>query len=347
MTQIVTIIGSCILTMVLVPVNILHSRKIGSVDKPRSRSIHDTITPKSGGISIFFAIFITQIVLILLHKQATNDLFYGLLIGGFLIIILGLLDDIYDLHAWLKVLIEIGIVLIMITFNFKIELLTNPFGNPIQIGIFSYPVTIIWFLLVINAINLIDGLDGLAAGIIAIVSLILGIAGLTTGNHFVALFSFTIMGSCIGFLRYNFHPARIFLGDAGSLYLGFNIAALSVAGNAQYKGATALTMLVPIIVLSVPLIDTLVTIFRRIKSTKHIFQADKNHLHHKLLGLGLSYKTVVLIGYFITLLFGLISLGFLLVDRKILLCLLLGMGVLIFIIFYNIIKSEFLKNEKK
>ncbi len=343
MTQIITIIGSCVLTLILVPMNILFSRKIGSVDKPRSRSIHDTITPKSGGLSIFIAILITQLVLILIHKQELNDLIYGLMIGGFLIVVLGLLDDIFDLHAWLKVVIEIGIVFIMINFNFKIELLTNPFGNPLQMGVLSFPLTIIWFLLVINAINLIDGLDGLASGIIAIVSLILGIAGLTTGNQFVSLFSFSIMGACIGFLKYNFHPARIFLGDAGSLYLGFNIAALSIAGNAQYKGATALTMLVPIIVLSVPLLDTGVTIFRRIKSTKHIFQADKNHLHHKLLGIGLSYKTVVLIGYFITLLFGLISLGFLLVDRKILLSLLVGMGILIFIIFYNIIKSEFLK----
>ena len=166
---------------------------------------------------------------------------------------------------------------------------------------------------------------------------------LPAGAQEIILLPFSILGSCIGFLRFNFHPAKIFLGDAGSLFLGFCIAAISIAGNAQYKGATALTMLVPIIVLSVPLLDTLFTIFRRIKSTKHIFQADKNHLHHKLLDIGLSYKTVVLIGYFITLLFGLISLGFLLVDRKILLSLLLGMGILIFIIFYNIIKSEFIK----
>ena len=343
MINIYVTIGSLILVYLLVPANIAVSRRFGNVDHPRDRSIHENSTPKSGGIAIFLAIVIIQAILVVLRFQEANSLLYGLFIGGFLIVVLGLLDDIYDLPAWVKVLVEIGIALLMISFNFKIDLLTNPFGNPIQTGIFSYPLTILWFLLVVNAINLIDGLDGLAAGIIAIVSLILGVAGWSTGNYFVALFNFSILGSCIGFLKYNFHPARIFLGDAGSLFLGFCIAALSVAGNAQYKGATALTMLVPIIVLSVPLFDTIFTIFRRIKSTKHIFQSDKNHLHHKLLKLGLSYKSVVLIGYFITLLFGLISLGFLLVDRKILLSLLLGMGVLILIIFYNIIKSEFIK----
>ena len=343
MINIYVAIGSMILVYLLVPANIWLSKRCGNMDTPRDRSIHEITTPRSGGIAIFLAIVITQVILVVLHYQEVNNLLYGLLIGGLLIVVLGLLDDIYDLPAWLKVIIEIGIALLMISFNFKIDLLTNPFGNPIQTGLFSYPLTICWFLLVVNAINLIDGLDGLATGIVAIVSLILGIASWSTGNHFTTLFNFSILGSCIGFLRFNFHPAKIFLGDAGSLFLGFCIAAISIAGNAQYKGATALTMLVPIIVLSVPLFDTLFTIFRRIKSTKHIFQADKNHLHHKLLEIGLSYKTVVLIGYFITLLFGLISLGFLLVDRKILLSLLFGMGILIFIIFYNIIKSEFMK----
>ena len=343
MINIFVTIGTFLLVFLLTPVNIWFSRRVGNIDEPSDRSIHASITPSSGGLALFVGIFITQLILVFLKFQELNSLMYGLLIGGILIVILGLLDDLYNLPAWLKVIIEIGIGLIMISFGFKIELLTNPFGDPINIGFISYPLTICWFLLVVNAINLIDGLDGLATGIIAIVSLILGIAGWSTGNFFVALFSFSILGGCIGFLRYNFHPAKIFLGDAGSLFLGFCIATLSIAGNAQYKGATALTMLVPIIVLSVPLIDTLFAIFRRIRSTKHIFQADKNHLHHKLLEIGLSYKTVVLIGYFITLLFGLVSLGFLLVDRKILLSLLLGMGVLIFIIFYNIIKSEFMK----
>jgi len=343
MIHIYITLGTLILVYLFIPINIFISKRCGNVDHPRHRSIHEKITPKSGGISIYFAVIITQIILVILHYQEPNNLFYGLIIGSTLIIALGLLDDIYDLPAWSKVFVEIGIVVLMISFNFKIDLITNPFGDPIKTSFLSYPLTICWFLLVINAVNLIDGLDGLAAGIIAIVSLILGIAGWSTKNFFVAYFSFSVLGSCIGFLRFNFHPAKVFLGDAGSLFLGFCIAALSVAGNAQYKGATALTMLVPIIVLSVPLIDTIFTIFRRIRSNKHIFQADKNHFHHKLLDLGLGYKTVVLIGYFITLLFGLISLGFLLVDRKILLSLLLGMGVLIFVIFYNIIKSEFIK----
>jgi UDP-GlcNAc:undecaprenyl-phosphate GlcNAc-1-phosphate transferase len=286
---------------------------------------------------------VSQILLVLLGKQEFNRLFIGVIGGGILIFALGLLDDIFDLHAWKKVIIEIIVVLLMTILGFRIDLLTNPFGLSIATGIFSIPLTIIWFLLVVNAINLIDGLDGLATGIIAIVSLILGIASVLSSNTFIAYFAFAIFGGCLAFLRYNFYPAKIFLGDAGSLYLGFNIAALSVAGNAQFKGTTAMTMLIPIIVLSVPLIDTFLAVFRRLRTPNSIFQADKNHIHHKMLKLGIPYKVVILISYLLTALFGLISLGFLLVDKRILFSLLILLGVILFVIFYNIVKREFFK----
>ncbi|MBC8526680.1 MAG: undecaprenyl/decaprenyl-phosphate alpha-N-acetylglucosaminyl 1-phosphate transferase [Candidatus Cloacimonetes bacterium] len=334
---------SFLTTYLIVPLNCKLSTKLGIIDYPRKRSIHKIATPKSGGISLLIGLFLTQFILLVLKKHPSSHLFWGLIIGGILIFILGILDDYFDIHAWIKVIIEIIIVLIIISFGFKINLITNPFGDSISVGVFSIPITVIWFLLVMNAINLIDGLDGLAIGIVAIILLILGFASIVCSKTFVAYFAFSISGSCLAFLKYNFYPAKIFLGDAGSLYLGFNIAALSVAGNTQFKGTTAMTMLIPIIVLSLPLIDTFLAIFRRLKTPNSLFQADKNHLHHKMLELGLSYKTVVLIWYFLTGLFGLISMGFLLVDKKILFSLLLILGIMIFIIFYNIIKKEFLK----
>lgn len=334
---------SFLITYFIVPLNCKLSNKFGIIDYPRERSIHKIATPKSGGLSLLVGLIISQIVLTLTGLQEFNKLFIGLICGGLLIFILGFLDDIFNLHAWQKILVEIIIVLFMTILGFKIELITNPFGPSITVGPLSIPLTIIWFLLIINSINLIDGLDGLATGIIAIVSLILGFASIVCSNPFVAYFAFSILGSCLAFLRYNFYPAKIFLGDAGSLYLGFNVAALSVAGNTQFKGTTAMTMLIPIIVLSLPLIDTFLAIFRRLKTPNSLFQADKNHLHHKMLELGLPYKTVVFIGYFLTFLFGIISMGFLLVDKRILFSVLVILGLMILIIFYNIIKREFFK----
>lgn len=334
---------SFLVTMLIVPLNCKLSNKLGIIDFPRERSIHKIATPKSGGCSLIVGLIITHLFLLVLGLQEFNRLFVGLICGGFLIFVLGFLDDIFDLHAWQKIIIEIIIILFMTIFGFKMELITNPFGPSINVGILSIPLTIIWFLLIINSINLIDGLDGLATGLVAIVILILGLAGLICSNTFVAYFAFGLFGSCLAFLKYNFYPAKIFLGDAGSLYLGFNVAALSVAGNIQFKGTTAMTMLIPIIVLSLPLIDTFLSIIRRLKTPNSLFQADKNHLHHKMLELGLSYKTVVFTGYFLTVLFGIISMGFLLVDKRILFSLLIIIGIIIFIIFYNIIRKEFLK----
>ncbi|MDP8313978.1 MAG: MraY family glycosyltransferase [Candidatus Celaenobacter antarcticus] len=330
----------------MVPINCKLSKKFGIIDYPRGRRIHKVPTPKSGGISLFIGLIVSQFVLVLLGVQEFNNLFIGLICGGFLMLVLGLLDDIYNLRPWEKLVAEVIIALFMILLGFKIRLITNPFGPSVNVGVLSIPLTIIWFLLIINSINLIDGLDGLAAGIAAIVTLTLSIASIVCCNIFIAYFAFSIFGNCLAFLKYNFHPAKIFLGDTGSLFLGFNIAAISVAGNIQFKGTTAMTMLIPIIVLFIPLFDTILAIIRRLKSSNSLFEADKNHLHHKMLDIGLPYKTVVLIGYFLTFLFGIISMGFLLVDKKILFSLCVILGAIILIILFNIIKRDFFKLHK-
>jgi len=331
---------SFILVLFLVPINKKFSILIGSIDTPIARSTHKKPTPKSGGISILLALIIVVSLLIFFELLSLNKLLLGLLIGGVLVVLLGVFDDLKDVSPWQKIVFEIIIALTVYYFGFKIDLVTNPFGSPIDIGALSLPVTVLWFLLIMNSINLIDGLDGLAVGVVAIVAIIIGLSGVWCGRNFVAYLSFALVGVSLGFLRYNFYPAKIFLGDAGSLFLGFLIAALSVAGNTQFKGATALTLLIPIIVLSFPLIDTIHAVFRRLKTPDSIFKADKKHLHHKMLEIGLPYKTVVYIGYFITCLFGLIAVGFLLLDRKVLFSIIVIIGLIIFLIFYHIIKRE-------
>lgn len=340
MIYIILALLSFVLVLILVPINQKFSRAIGSVDKPIARSIHKVATPKSGGIAIFIAGAITLILLIIFQQLAMTKLLLGFLVGGLMVLLVGIYDDLKDISPWQKILLEIVIALVVFYFGFKIDLLTNPFGSAIDLGIFSLPFTIIWFLLIMNSINLIDGLDGLAVGVVAIVAVILGLSGIWLNNMVVSYLSFILLGACLGFLRFNFHPASIFLGDAGSLFLGFSIAALSVAGNAQFKGATALTLLIPIIVLTFPLMDTVHAVFRRLKKPDSIFRADKKHLHHQMLEIGLSYKTVVYLGYFITCLFGLISVGFLLLDRKVLFSIIVIIGIVVFIIFYQIIKRE-------
>jgi len=258
-------------------------------------------------------------------------------------LLLGFLDDKTGITANHKLLFQIIIITIIYFAGFNIQLLTNPFGETIILGYFSFPVTILWFLLVVNAFNLIDGLDGLASGIALIVAAVLLAVGFLKSNTVIIFSSITLIGANLAFLRYNFYPAKIFMGDTGSLFLGFNIAAISIMGKGEFKGITSMTLLVPIIALAIPIMDTTFAILRRVNKKKNIFQADKEHIHHKLHEIGLSQKNIALICYFITLLFGLIAFGFSFSSKKVLLSILLFLLFILIIVIYNIFKKEFKK----
>lgn len=337
------------LTWVLVPLNIKFSKRIGLIDFPHERGIHKGNIPVAGGLSFGISIIFFQIIFYLYSRllNLNNEITLNMLklaTGGGLILVLGFLDDKKKFTARYKLIFQILIVSLMYFLGFKITLLTNPFGMDIELGILSFPMTILWFILVINAFNLIDGIDGLASGIAAIVSLILFSVGIVYSNHFIALSSVALLGATLAFLRYNFFPAKIFMGDTGSLFLGFNIAAISVAGTEQYKGITTMTLLIPMIVLVIPLSDTVLTVFRRIKRRKHIFKADKGHLHHKMLDIGLSQKVIALISYFVTFLFGLIAFGFSLASKQILLIVLILLFLLLSIFFILMLRIRGKKN---
>lgn len=277
-------------------------------DIPNERKIHKTNMPFFGGLIIFFGFLFGYM---LFSKQST--LMNGILIGGFILVITGILDDLKPLSA-LKQLI--GQTLAAIVVVFYGGLLLNDisaFGIYLKFGIYAYPVTIIFIIGVINAINLIDGLDGLAAGVSSIFFLTIGVIGILIGNalSFEVVLSFIMLGATLGFLYWNFNPAKIFMGGSGSLFLGFMIAVICLLG---FKTVTLTSLIIPLSILAIPILDTSFAIVRRIINKKPIYKADKEHLHHQLLKKH-SQKTVVLIIYLINILFSIATILYFIKDR--------------------------------
>ena len=342
MTYLISFLFTLILTYILVPINIRFSKKQNLISHPFTRGIHSVPTPIAGGLSFGIPVILLQLGVYFIFPKLGYQILY-LSLGSLLMLILGFLDDKTKLRAKYKLIFQIAIITIIYFTGFNIQLLTNPFGETIILGYFSFPVTVLWFLLVVNAFNLIDGLDGLASGIALIVAVVLLAVGLLKSNPIIIFSSIALIGANLAFLKYNFYPARIFMGDTGSLFLGFNIAAISIIGKAEFKGITSMTLLVPIIALTIPIMDTTFAIFRRLNNKEHIFKADKEHIHHKLHEIGLSQKNIALICYFLTLLFGLIAFGFSFSSKKILLSILLFLLFILMIVVYNFFKKEFKK----
>jgi len=283
--------------------------KIGALDVPDHRKVHTRVMPRLGGLAIYAAF--TAVILLFLPWMpsgllSSNDrnLIGALLCGGTLIVLLGALDDRFQLNAKLKFLVQIAAACVVVFgFGVKIDLVNIPFGSamqPMADGL-AIPLTIFWIVGVTNAINLIDGLDGLAAGVSGIaIGTILVMAALM-GQGSVILLSTVLLGAVAGFLHYNFHPAKIFMGDSGSLFLGFALAMLSMLG---FKQITVVSFVTPILIIGVPLSDTFFAIVRRWVNKKPIFAPDKGHLHHRLQQLGFSHRQAVLIIYGIAAFFG-------------------------------------------
>jgi UDP-GlcNAc:undecaprenyl-phosphate/decaprenyl-phosphate GlcNAc-1-phosphate transferase len=295
---------SLILGFVLTPLFRFIASKGNIVDIPSQLKIHKRPVSYLGGLAFYFSFLITILVFRNFIEFNEKQWFQlaGILLGSTVIIILGLEDDVRSLNAYEKLSGQVIASLILCLFGFRIHNLTNPAGGAFSLDIFSIPLTIFWVILIINAVNLIDGLDGLAGGIIILSSLtLLSIASLNNNGFMIFLIT-SFVGGLVGFLRYNFYPATIFMGDTGSMFLGFFIASITMIGN--WKKATAATLLVPIIAIGVPLFDAFVSFIRRGLKGQHPFRRDTSHIHHRLLKLGLSHRQVVLLLYAITLLFG-------------------------------------------
>ena len=208
-----------------------------------------------------------------------------MLIGGTVICLVGLLDDIYDIRPVYKLLAQLAVAAFTVSFGGGIEY-TTVWGLSLRLGAFSFPVTVFWIVLIINAVNLIDGLDGLASGVCAMESFALFVTALVMGNPVCAVASAAICGATLGFLPYNINGATIFMGDAGSMLIGYIMACISVFG--LFKAQALFSIVVPALIFALPVMDTVLAFFRRIVSGKNPFHADKQHLHHKLLYNGFS-----------------------------------------------------------
>ncbi len=292
--------------------------KIGALDLPDQRKIHKQAMPRLGGLAIYFS-FIT---VVLLTMELTPQI-WALLLGGTLIIVLGFIDDTRGLSPGLKLAGQIMAAAAVIPFGLEVQFLTNPFSDQlITLGFLAAPVTVIWIVSVTNAVNLIDGLDGLAGGTTFISALTLAAvvwietttAGVFPGQSEAFVLALILAGAVIGFLHYNFHPAKIFLGDSGSMFLGFSMATLAIMGVA--KSATFISVIIPMVILGIPLLDTMFAIVRRYCGRKPIFQPDKEHLHHRLIQMGLSHRQAVLSIYGVNIILGLSAIVLTLVSPK-------------------------------
>lgn len=298
------------LALGLTPLVKRFAHKVGAVDVPNARKVHTTIMPRLGGLAIFMAFMVTFFLVIpfLPIDLTARELNFikAFLVGGTITILLGALDDRFDLPAKLKFVVQIATACVVVFgFDIKLEFANIPFHTYASVESWvAIPFTILWIVGVTNAINLIDGLDGLAAGVSAIAIGTIAVMAFLMGNVIVVLISLLLLGSIIGFLYFNFHPAKIFMGDSGALFLGFSLALLSLLG---FKQVAIVSFLTPLILIGVPLSDTMFAIVRRWMQKKPIFSPDKGHLHHCLRELGFSHRQTVLIIYAIAAFFGILA----------------------------------------
>lgn len=292
--HIVGIIISYLLGVFIVPLVISFSKKKGLVDEPGERKIHEHPVSRLGGVSIWISTMLTFLLLVVLSFYPKGSLLSGILLGGSLMFFLGLVDDIYCLNAKFKLFIQICIATIVFLLGIRIDTIYNPFGELIQLNfITSYVLTTLWIVGISNAVNFIDGIDGLAGSIITISSVTLGVISLTMApTNVSSLIAFILAGSMLAFLTYNFNPAKIFMGDSGALFGGFMLSVLSITGL-MYKDNVA--MYLPLLVLSVPIIDITFSSLRRIAKGSSPFVADSEHIHHKLLHVGFTQNKTVLV----------------------------------------------------
>jgi len=333
--------------------------RFGAVNIPKdSRRVHKKPMPLMGGLAIIVG-FTLAVCYSFASKDFTEFLEYlgqpktlGLIIGALIIIILGIIDDLKPLRARLKFPIQLLAAILVVATGTRILSITTPFQagsthfsdmSAIMGETLAFIISVLWIVGMSNAINLIDGLDGLAAGVSGIASISLFIVAVIRGQDDIAIIAVSLVGAIFGFLPYNFNPAKIFMGDTGSTFLGFMLAVLSVEGT--MKSVTVIALVIPLLVLSLPIFDTLFAILRRISNGRPIGEADRGHIHHRLLDMGLSHRMSVVILYVISGALGLLSIA--LVDKGLLPSLILLIIIIIFVIggARNLTEVEFTESQ--
>lgn len=290
--------------------------KSGCVDQPGGRKVHQRPMVRLGGVAIFAGTFTALVIIWWLGGFRSLPLeqeweVWGVILGGFAFFLIGLADDLFNLSPFVRLLLQVIVATIAWSMGVHIDFLRVSFDELAQIGWLSLPVTVIWLVGMANAINWIDGLDGLAAGVSGIAATVMLVVTLFMQQPAAALIAAALAGGSLAFLRYNFNPAQIFMGDGGAYFIGFTLAGIGVIGLVKSTAVTAVTaVLLPYLILAVPIVDMSTVILARLRHGKSPFVADKRHLHHRLLQAGLSHRWTVLFIYSLTLWFGSLALAF-------------------------------------
>ena len=331
-SRILLIVFTIFMFVVLfMPIVKMIAQHIGAMDIPNARKVHKKPIPRLGGLGIYLGFLLGY--LLFGHESIQMN---SILIGSFIIVLAGIVDDINPIKARYKLVCQtIGASIVPIFGGILLKDI-SAFGIYINFGYFSYIITILFIVGIINCINLIDGLDGLAGGLSAIYFIMIGIVAILFNNSsgLDTILTFVMLGATLGFLVHNFNPASIFMGDSGSMFLGYIIAIIALLG---YKNVTFTSLIVPIFLIAIPIMDTLFAIIRRLLKHESIMTPDKSHLHHQLLKLNFSVKKTVLIIYFVDILFAIASIIYVFNDPI--------YGIIIYIILFILVLILILKTD--
>lgn len=302
-----TLAVSFLVALITTPIVKELAYKMGAVDDPKKdkdpgRRMHSRPVPRMGGLAIFLGFMVSSLLFVRLEPQVR-----GLMLGAVIIVVLGIFDDIYDLRAMFKFGVQIAAALVAVLAGNVVQTLSNPnifSQNPYwDLGWLGIPFSVIWIVAITNAVNLIDGLDGLACGVSSISSMTLLVIALIVGEAQTSILVAALVGGCLGFLPYNLNPAKIFMGDTGSTFLGFALGVISIQG--LFKVYTIISFVVPFLMLGLPIFDTAFAFIRRIAHGQSPMHPDRSHVHHRLIDMGFSQKQAVAILYVLSAILGL------------------------------------------
>jgi len=296
------------LTYLLVPLCRRLAWRLDVVDHPgEERKVHARTIPYLGGLPFYVCFLGTVLLLEAFYPQYTQPYLYPMCLVGTFIVLMGVYDDVCDMSSFKKLLIELGLGALLFYWGFRAAELSHPLGGAWDLGFLAIVITPLWIAGVINAVNFSDGLDGLAGGLVFICAAAVFAISFNTNQVLSCIIMAYLMGTTLAFLRYNFNPASIFMGDTGALFLGFILGASTLVQ--QQKGVAVIALTVPMVVLAVPIVDTVLSFYRRLLRARagRFFSPDRHHLHHRLLDLGLSQRQVVLSLYFFSSCMGLMA----------------------------------------
>jgi len=308
-TSLALALAAAAVAVVATPLAMALARRIGALDQPGPRRVHQQAVPTLGGLALVVSVLGVAWAARLFPgaPQALDPRpLLGLTLAAIPIVALGVRDDLVGVPPWIKLAIQACAALVLVLFGYGVPVITNPFGAPWHAGALGTPLTVAWVLVVVNAINLIDGLDGLAAGVVLIASAALWWVARQHADFYVMFFAALLIGGTLGFLRYNFPPpARVFMGDTGSQFLGLTLAAASLLQNR--KGTAAITLLFPIVAMALPIADSVLAFVRRLLGGRPVFRGDTEHIHHRLVRLGLSQRGAVIALWYLCVYFGVMA----------------------------------------